>query len=379
MTHFDLANNYGPPLRQRRGELRAAAAPATSRPTATSSSSPPRPATTCGPGPTASGARASTCSASLDQSLRRMGLDYVDIFYSHRFDPETPLEETMSALDAAVRRARRCTRASPPTRPRTEEAAAILRDLGTPLLIHQPSYSMLNRWIEEDLLDVLEREGIGLHRLLAAGAGHAHRQVPAAACRPTRGPRRTLPRARHADPRGAGPRPGAQRDGAGARAVAWPSWRWPGRCATRASPRCSSARAACASSTRTSPPCENLDFSDEELAQIDRTRSTRASTSGSSPARSSRPARPWRDAEVRRTVPVNGSHLRRSAPRRGRACAHAVACASDPGDPGSRAGPARPAGRARPRQPPHRSAAQLGDCCRWSCAGAGVPLAPVRR
>ena len=101
--------------------------------------------------------------ASLDQSLSRMGLDYVDIFYSHRFDPDTPLEETMGALrHRGARRARRSTRASPPTRPSgPRRPSRILRDLGTPLLIHQPSYSMLNRWIEEDLLDVIGREGIG--------------------------------------------------------------------------------------------------------------------------------------------------------------------------------------------------------------------------
>ena len=100
--------------------------------------------------------------SSLDQSLSRMGLDYVDIFYSHRFDPETPLEETLGAWTRRCVRARRSTPASPHTRPtRTEEAVRILRDLGTPLLIHQPSYSMLNRWIEEDLLDVIGREGLG--------------------------------------------------------------------------------------------------------------------------------------------------------------------------------------------------------------------------
>jgi L-glyceraldehyde 3-phosphate reductase len=100
--------------------------------------------------------------ASLDQSLRRMGLEHVDIFYSHRFDPETPLEETMGALDAAVRQGKALyVGISSYSGRRTREAAAILRRLGTPLLIHQPSYSLLNRWIEEDLLDVLEEEGVG--------------------------------------------------------------------------------------------------------------------------------------------------------------------------------------------------------------------------
>ena len=100
--------------------------------------------------------------ASLDQSLERMRLDYVDIFYSHRVDPDTPLEETMGALDAAVRagKARYVGISSYGPR-RTEEAALILRELGTPLLIHQPSYSMFNRWIEPELLDLLDREGVG--------------------------------------------------------------------------------------------------------------------------------------------------------------------------------------------------------------------------
>ena len=100
--------------------------------------------------------------ASLDQSLARMGLDYVDIFYSHRFDPETPLAETMGALHTAVQSGRALYAGiSSYSAERTEQAAAILADLGTPLLIHQPSYSMLNRWIEGGLLDVLGREGIG--------------------------------------------------------------------------------------------------------------------------------------------------------------------------------------------------------------------------
>jgi L-glyceraldehyde 3-phosphate reductase len=100
--------------------------------------------------------------ASLDQSLRRMGLDYVDIFYSHRADPDTPLEETMGALDTAVRQGKALYAGISSYSPtRTKDAAAILRDLGTPLLIHQPSYSMLNRWIEDGLLDVLAEVGAG--------------------------------------------------------------------------------------------------------------------------------------------------------------------------------------------------------------------------
>jgi L-glyceraldehyde 3-phosphate reductase len=100
--------------------------------------------------------------ASLDQSLKRMGLEYVDVFYSHRFDPLTPLEETMGALDTALRQGKALyVGISSYSAQRTREAVAILRSLGTRVLIHQPSYSMLNRWIEPDLLDVLNEEGIG--------------------------------------------------------------------------------------------------------------------------------------------------------------------------------------------------------------------------
>ena len=114
------------------------------------------------PGPYGDGGSRKYMLASLDQSLSRMGLDYVDIFYSHRADPDTPLEETMGALDTAVRSGRALYAGiSSYSAERTAEAAAIMRRMGTPLLIHQPSYSMLNRWIEGGLLDVLDREGIG--------------------------------------------------------------------------------------------------------------------------------------------------------------------------------------------------------------------------
>jgi L-glyceraldehyde 3-phosphate reductase len=161
VTHVDLANNYGPPygsaeinfgrimredLRPYRDELIIS--------------------TKAGydmwPGPYGDHGSRKYLLASLDQSLQRMGLDYVDIFYSHRFDPDTPLEETMGALDAAVRAGKALYAGiSSYSAERTVEAASILRRLGTPLLIHQPSYSMLNRWIEGGLLDVLDREGAG--------------------------------------------------------------------------------------------------------------------------------------------------------------------------------------------------------------------------
>jgi L-glyceraldehyde 3-phosphate reductase len=161
ITHFDLANNYGPPygsaeeafgfifdqdFRPYRDELVIS--------------------TKAGydmwPGPYGEWGSRKYLLASLDQSLKRMGLEYVDIFYSHRLDPDTPLEETLGALDTAVRQGKALYAGiSSYSGERTDEAVRILRDLGTPLLIHQPSYSLLNRWIEGDLLDVLGREGVG--------------------------------------------------------------------------------------------------------------------------------------------------------------------------------------------------------------------------
>ncbi len=161
VTHFDLANNYGPPygsaernfgrilredLRPYRDELIIS--------------------TKAGydmwPGPYGDRGSRKYLLASLDQSLARMGLEYVDIFYSHRADPDTPLEETMGALATAVTSGKALYAGiSSYSAERTAQAAAILRQLGTPLLIHQPSYSMLNRWIEDGLLDTLAAEGVG--------------------------------------------------------------------------------------------------------------------------------------------------------------------------------------------------------------------------
>jgi L-glyceraldehyde 3-phosphate reductase len=161
VTHFDLANNYGPPygsaeinfgrimredLRPYRDELIIS--------------------TKAGydmwPGPYGDHGSRKYLLASLDQSLHRMGLEYVDIFYSHRFDPDTPLEETMGALHSAVQSGKALYAGiSSYSAERTAEAYSLLRSMGTPLLIHQPSYSMLNRWIEGGLLNVLGREGVG--------------------------------------------------------------------------------------------------------------------------------------------------------------------------------------------------------------------------
>ena len=161
ITHFDLANNYGVPpgsAEENFGRLlRTDLAPYRDELILSTKAG-----YRMWPGPYGDWGSRKYLLASLDQSLRRLGLDYVDIFYSHRPDPETPLEETMGALDAAVRQGKALyVGISSYSAEETREAAAILRSLGTPLLIHQPSYSLLNRWIEGELLDVLEDEGVG--------------------------------------------------------------------------------------------------------------------------------------------------------------------------------------------------------------------------
>ncbi|MFD4207324.1 L-glyceraldehyde 3-phosphate reductase [Micromonospora tulbaghiae] len=162
ITHFDLANNYGPPpgsAEENFGRLLATDLKPYRDELVISSKA----GYLMWPGPYGEWGSRKYLISSLDQSLRRLGLDYVDIFYSHRFDPETPLEETMGALDAIVRSGKALyVGISNYDSEQTERAAEILRDLGTPLLINQPSYSMMNRWTEEDgLLDTLERVGAG--------------------------------------------------------------------------------------------------------------------------------------------------------------------------------------------------------------------------
>jgi len=161
VTHFDLANNYGPPYgsaeetfgRLVRGDL---------HPYRDELVVSTKAGYDMWPGPYGEWGSRKYLLASLDQSLRRMGLDYVDIFYSHRFDPETPLEETMGALDTTVRQGKALyVGISSYSAAKTYEAARILGELGTPLLIHQPSYSLLNRWIEDGLLDALGELGVG--------------------------------------------------------------------------------------------------------------------------------------------------------------------------------------------------------------------------
>jgi L-glyceraldehyde 3-phosphate reductase len=161
ITHFDLANNYGPPpgsAERNFGEHFAA----DFRPYRDELIISTKAGYEMWAGPYGEWGSRKYLLGSLDQSLGRMGIDYVDIFYSHRFDPDTPLEETMGALDSAVRQGKALYAGISSYSPeKTAEAAAILKELGTPLLIHQPSYSMLNRWIEPALLDTLEQVGAG--------------------------------------------------------------------------------------------------------------------------------------------------------------------------------------------------------------------------
>jgi L-glyceraldehyde 3-phosphate reductase len=161
ITHFDLANNYGPPYgsaEENFGRILASDLPAYRDELIISTKA----GYDMWPGPYGEWGSRKYLLASLDQSLARMGLEYVDIFYSHRHDPDTPLEETLGALDSAVRQGKALyVGVSSYSAARTREALKLLRELGTPLLIHQPSYSMFNRWIEEELLDVLGDEGVG--------------------------------------------------------------------------------------------------------------------------------------------------------------------------------------------------------------------------
>jgi L-glyceraldehyde 3-phosphate reductase len=161
VTHFDLANNYGPPYGH--AELNFGRIFAQDfRPYRDELIISTKAGYDMWPGPYGEWGSRKYLLASLDASLKRMGIDYVDIFYSHRFDPDTPLEETMGALDTAVKSGRALYAGISSYSPeRTLQAASLLSSLGTPLLIHQPSYSMLNRWIEGGLLDVLGNEGIG--------------------------------------------------------------------------------------------------------------------------------------------------------------------------------------------------------------------------
>jgi len=243
ITHFDLANNYGPPpgsaeitfgqilaqdLRPYRDELIIS--------------------TKAGygmwAGPYGEWGSRKYLIASLDQSLKRIGLDYVDIFYSHRFDPDTPLEETMGALDFAVRSGRALYAGISNYSPEhTAKAAQILRDLGTPCLIHQPSYSMFNRWIEDGLLDTLDKEGIGCICFSPLAQGLLTDRYLGGDIPPIRGPPSPTSCVPNTSPtknwrKSAGST--KSRKLVGRR---WHNWRSSGCCAAPPSPRPSSARA----------------------------------------------------------------------------------------------------------------------------------------
>ena len=250
VTHFDLANNYGPPYGRAEENfgryLRDDLAPYRDELVISTKAG-----YDMWPGPYGQGGGSRKyVLASLDQSLARMGLDYVDIFYSHRFDPDTPVEETMMALDQAVRSGRALyVGISSYSASRTREAATIARELGTPLLIHQPSYNMFNRWIEPDLLDELETQGMGCIVFTALAQGLLTDRyltgVPADSGRPARaapspGSTRTC------SPGSAGSTSSPGTGASGSR-----RWRCSGRCGTRASPRRSSVRRRSSSSTPT--------------------------------------------------------------------------------------------------------------------------------
>jgi L-glyceraldehyde 3-phosphate reductase len=270
ITHFDLANNYGPPygsaeenfgrmlstdLRGYRDELVIS--------------------TKAGydmwSGPYGDHGSRKYLIASLDQSLSRMGLPYVDIFYSHRADPDTPLEETMGAVDAAVRQGKALYAGISSYSPeRTRQAAEILRGLGTPLLIHQPSYSMLNRWIEEDgLLKVLEEEGVGciVFSPLAQGllTDRYLDGIPegSRASRPGTMDRDQLNEATLDKVRALNDLAGRRGQSLAQMAIAW----------TLRDPRVTSALVGASSVAQLEAnvaALDNLEFSDDELAEIDR-------------------------------------------------------------------------------------------------------------
>jgi L-glyceraldehyde 3-phosphate reductase len=256
ITHFDLGNNYGPPpgsaestfgeiFRQNfvpyRDELIVS--------------------TKAGyrmwPGPYGEWGSRKYLVASLDQSLKRMGLEYVDIFYSHRPDPNTPLEETMRALDYVVRSGRALYAGISNYRPDdTRRAAALLREMGTPCLIHQPNYNMFDRWIEGGLLAALRDEGIGgivfsplLQGMLSDRYLHG---VPEGFAR---GQVRYRPAGRGADDRPARQDSPASTSWPRAAVRVWPKWRWPGCCGTPKSPRPSSGPARPCKSSRPWAPC----------------------------------------------------------------------------------------------------------------------------
>ena len=280
ITHFDLANNYGPPYGQAEVNfghfLQHDFAPYRDELLISTKAG-----WDMWPGPYGQGGGSRKyVLASLDQSLDRLGLDYVDIFYSHRYDPETPIEETMMALDYAVASGKALYAGiSSYSAKKTHEAATIARELGIPLLIHQPSYSMLNRWIETDLLDELEEQGMGCIVFTALAQGlltdRYLQGIPAdsRAARDTSLPEEHLDESvlRHVR---------ALNEIAQERGQSSPRWRCSGRCATSGSPRWSSGLRRSSSSTSTSTPCRVRRSARRSSPGSTSTPSTRGSTSG---------------------------------------------------------------------------------------------------
>ena len=272
VTHFDLANNYGPPYgsaetnfgRHLRRRLRGR--------TATSSSSPPRPAGTCGPARTArAAAAASTCWPASTSRCAGWAWTTSTSSTRHRPDPTTPLEETMGALHSAVRAGKALYVGISSYSPEdTARAAEILADLGTPLLIHQPSYSMLNRWIEtEGLLDTLEDVGAGCIAFSPLAQGMLTDKYLRRDPRGLAGQPGQVAVDRPAHRRGARPRPRAERHRQPARAEPGADGAGLGAARPAGHHRPHRREQRPASSSRTSARCGNLDFADDELAAID--------------------------------------------------------------------------------------------------------------
>ena len=238
ITHFDLANNYGPPYGSAESNF-GKILQQDFRPYRDELFISTKAGWDMWPGPYGDLGSRKYLLASLDQSLKRMGLDYVDVFYHHRNDPDTPLEETMGALDQAVRSGKALYAGiSSYSAERTAEAARILRELGTPLFIHQPSYSLLNRWVEGGLLDTTAEVGAGVIAFSPLAQGHADRPLPrrhSGRLPDGRGHLAVGGAAHRAEP---DPHPGPATTSRSAAARAWPSWRWPGWPATSGFPPC---------------------------------------------------------------------------------------------------------------------------------------------
>ena len=283
VTHFDLANNYGPPYGSAEENfgrlLRRDLAPFRDELIISTKAG-----WDMWPGPYGDRGSRKYLLASLDQSLGRLGLDYVDIFYSHRFDPDTPLEETMGALAHAVRSGKALYAGiSSYSAGDTRRAAAILRDMGVALLIHQPSYSMLNRWIEPDLLDALGEEGIGCITFSPLAQGMLTDRYLNGIPEGSRASRNdSLSPDLLTDEAMAKVR--ALNEIAAAAARPSPRWRSRGRCATPASRRRWSARAASPSSRPTWPRSTGSASAPTSWPRSTATRPTATSTCGRPPA-----------------------------------------------------------------------------------------------